>query len=44
MRSGKQHMTTGTELPNQEKIIMLEGKETYKCFEILEAETIKDEN
>ena len=41
MRSGKRHLTEGTELPNQEKIRMLEEKETYKYLGILEVETIK---
>ena len=34
-------MTERIELPNQEKIRTLRGKETYKCSEILEADTIK---
>ena len=41
MKSGKQHMTEGTELPNQEKIRTLWEKETYKYLGILEAETFK---
>ena len=39
MKSGKQYMTEGIELPNQEKIEMLGEKETYKYLGILEAET-----
>ena len=34
-------MTGGMELPNQEKIRTLGGKETYKYLGILEADTIK---
>ena len=30
MKSGKRHMTDGTELPNQDRIRTLEEKETYK--------------
>ena len=30
MKSGKQLMTAGIKLPNQEKIMMLREKETYK--------------
>ena len=30
MKSGKQHMTDGMELPNQDKIRTLGEKETYK--------------
>ena len=41
MKSGKQQMTEGIELPNQEKIRMLGEKETYKYLGILEADTIK---
>ena len=41
MKSGKRNMTNGMELPNQEKIKMLGEKESYKYFEILEADTIK---
>ena len=36
MKSGKQHITEGVELPNQDK-------ETYKCLGILEADTIKQQ-
>ena len=41
MKSGKQHMTDRMKLPNQDKIRTLREKETYKYFEILEADTIK---
>ena len=41
MKSGKQQMTKGIELPNQEKIRTLGEKETYKYLGILEAGTIK---
>ena len=41
MKSGKRHMTDGMELPNHEKIRMLEENETYKYLGILEADTIK---
>ena len=41
MKSGKRHMTKGMELPNQEKIRTV--GETYKYLEILEADTIKQE-
>ena len=41
MESGKQHVTDIIERPNQEKIIMLGEKETYKYWEILEADSIK---
>ena len=41
MKSGKQHMTEGIELPNQEKTRTLWEKETYKYLGILEADTIK---
>ena len=41
MRSRKQHMTEGIELPNQEKIKTFREKETYKYLGILEADTIK---
>ena len=34
-------MTKRTELPNQEKIRTLAGKETYKYLGISEADTIK---
>ena len=41
MKSGKQQMTEGMELPNQEKIKTLGEKETYKYLGILEGDTIK---
>ena len=41
MKSGKRHMTDGIELPNHDKIRMLEENETYKYLRILEADTIK---
>ena len=41
MKSGRRHITDGTEQPNQDMITMLEGKETYKYLGILEADTIK---
>ena len=42
VKSGKQHMTDGIELPNHEKIRTLEKEnETYKYSGILEADTIK---
>ena len=41
MKSGKQHMTDGIELPNYDKIRTLEENETYKYLDILEADTIK---
>ena len=41
MKSGKQHLTNGMELPNQDKIKTLGEKETYKYLGILEADTIK---
>ena len=41
MKSGKRHMTDGMELPNHDKIRMLEENETYKYLGILEADTIK---
>ena len=43
MRSGKQHLADGIELPNQDKIRILGEKETYKYLGILEADTIKQE-
>ena len=43
IKSRKQEMAEGIELPNQEKIRKLGEKETYKYFEILEADTIKQE-
>ena len=41
MKSGKQHMTDGMELPNHDRIRTFEEKETYKYLGILEADTIK---
>ena len=41
MKSGKQHMTDGMELPNQDKIWTLPENEIYKYLGILEADTIK---
>ena len=41
MKSGKQHMTDGMELLNQDKIWTLGENETYKYLGILEADTIK---
>ena len=41
MKSGKRHLTDEIELSNQHKIRMFGEKETYKCLEILEADTIK---
>ena len=41
VKSGKQHMTEGIELRNQEKLRTLREKETYKYLRILEANTIK---
>ena len=41
MKSGKQHMTDGMELPNHHRIRTLEENETYKYLGILEADTIK---
>ena len=41
MKSGKQHITDGMELPNQDKIRTLREKETYKYLGILETDTIK---
>ena len=43
MNSGKRHLTDGMELPNQDKIRTLREKVAYKCWEILEADTIKQE-
>ena len=39
MKSCKQHLTDGMELPNQDKIRMLAENETYKYLVILEADT-----
>ena len=41
MKSRKQQMTEGKELPNQGKIKTLRETETYKSLGILEADTIK---
>ena len=41
MKSGKQHMTKGTILPNQEKNQKTRTEDTNKYLEILEADTIK---
>ena len=41
MKSDKQHLTDGMELPNQDKIRTLGEKETYKYLDILESDTIK---
>ena len=41
MKSGKRHLTDGTELPNQDKIRTLAENETYKYLGTLEADTIK---
>ena len=41
MKSGKQHLTDGIELLNQDKIITLTENETYKYLGILKADTIK---
>ena len=43
MKSGKQHLTDGMELANQEKIRMPGEKETYKYLGVLEGDTIKQE-
>ena len=41
MKSGKRHKTEGMDQPNQENNRRLGEKETYKYFEILEADIIK---
>ena len=41
MKSGKQHLIDGIELPNQDKIRTLAENRTYKYLGILEADTIK---
>ena len=41
MKSGKRHLTDGTELPNQDKNRTFGEKETYKYLGILEADTTK---
>ena len=40
MKSAKQQLTDGMELPNQDKIKTLAENETYKYLDILEADTI----
>ena len=40
-KSGKQHLTDGMELPNQDKIRTLAENETCKYLGILEADSIK---
>ena len=40
-KSGKQQLTDGMELPNQDKIKTLTKNETYKYLGILEADTIE---
>ena len=41
MKSGKQHMAEGVEVPNEVVIRTLGEKETYKCLGILEGDTSK---
>ena len=41
MKSGKQHLTDGIEILNQDKIRTLAENDTYKYLGILEADTIK---
>ena len=41
MKYGKQHLTDGIELPNQDKIRTLAENETYKYLRILVADTIQ---
>ena len=41
MKSGKQHLTDGMELPNQDKMRTLGENEIYKYLGVLEPETIK---
>ena len=41
MKSSKQHMTDWMELPNHDKIRMLEENETHRYLGIMEADTIK---
>ena len=43
MKSGKQHLTDGIEVPNKDKTRTLGEKETYKYLVVLEADTIKQE-
>ena len=40
MKSGQRHLTNGMEQPSQDKIRMLEEKETYKYLGILESDNI----
>ena len=41
MKTGKQLLTEGTKLSNQDKIRTFGEKETYKYLGILEADTVK---
>ena len=41
MKSGKEHLTDGMELPSQDKNKTLGEKYSYKYLGILEADTIK---
>ena len=41
VRSGKQHMTEGIELPNQDKIRISVKNKTDKYLRIMETDTIK---
>ena len=41
MKGGKRQMMEGIELPNQEKIRALRGKDIYKYLGIFESDTIK---
>ena len=41
MKSNKRHLTDGMELTNKDKIRTLAENKFYKCFGILEADTIK---
>ena len=41
MKSGKRHLTDGMEVPNQDKIRTLGGKEIYKYLVIFKADAIK---
>ena len=41
MKSGKEYLTDGIELPNKDKIRIFREKETYKYLGVLEADTIK---
>ena len=42
IKSGKRHITDGTELPNQDKLRTLGEKETYKYLGIIEQEEMKE--